>query len=75
MGEMEWSIFKFPNNSKILFMKSMNNIATGLEQNHMNKEKKEMWGCLLTVVTLHPGVKGDTTLTLNLLHLGNLGLK
>lgn len=34
------SIFKFPNNSKILFMKSMNNIATGLEQNHMNKEKK-----------------------------------
>lgn len=40
MGEMEWSIFKFPNNSKILFMKSMNNIATGLEQNRMNKEKK-----------------------------------
>lgn len=40
MEEMEWRIFKFRNNSKILFMKSMNNIATRLEQNCMNKEKK-----------------------------------
>ena len=37
---MEWSIFKFPNSSKILFMKSMNDIATRLEQNRMNKGKK-----------------------------------
>lgn len=41
----------------------------------MRKKEAEMNILILTVVMLHRGVKGDASLLLNLLYLGNFSLK